>query len=139
MKDVITRSYVIEASSPVLWRIGDVTVKSSAYIFGAAADDLLNITMSPSDAVTVATGRITVTVSTIAGKTLEGEYSIPVQTSSDGVTWSDERTLTFDTKAGSGSETGQVTGVGSSGSGCGSVQGGLMLLALSAMMISRKR
>ena len=139
VKDVITRSYVIEASSPVLWRIGDVTVKSSAYIFGAAADDLLNITMSPSDAVTVATGRITVTVSTIAGKTLEGEYSIPVQTSSDGVTWSDERTLTFDTKAGSGSETGQVTGVGSSGSGCGSVQGGLMLLALSAMMISRKR
>lgn len=139
VKDVITRSYVVEASSPVLWRIGDVSVKSSAYIFGVAADDLLNITMSPSDAGTVATGRITVTVITIAGKTLEGEYSIPVQTSTDGVTWTDERTLMFDTKAGSGSEAGHVTGVNSSGSGCGTVRGGLMLLALSAMMIRRKR
>ena len=138
VNDVITRSYVVEASSPVLWRIGNVTMKSSAYIFGAAADDLLNITMSPSDAGTVATDRITVTVSTIAGKTLEGEYSISVQTSSDGLTWSDEKILTFDTKAGSDSEIVQVIGVGSSGSGCGAVQGVLMLLALSGMMMRCK-
>ena len=138
VNDVITRSYVVEASSPVLWRIGNVTMKLSAYIFGAAADNLLNITMSPSDAGTVATDRITVTVGTIAGKTLEGEYSISVQTSSDGLTWSDEKILTFDTKAGSDSEIVQVIGVGSSGSGCGAVQGVLMLLALSGMMIRCK-
>ena len=138
VNDIITRSYVVEASSPVLWRIGDVTVKSSAYIFGAAADDLLKITMSPSDAGTFAAGRITVTVSTIAGKTLEGVYSIPVQTSSDGAEWSDERTLTFDTKAGSGSETGQARRIKSASGGCEAVNAVLILCAISAMMIKRK-
>ncbi|MBQ7215710.1 MAG: hypothetical protein IJS39_06970 [Synergistaceae bacterium] len=142
INEVITQSYELEKDSPVLWRLGNVTVSSDALLFEAAADDLVKVSVVPADAETSPVSKVTVTASTIAGKTLEGVYRIPVQTSTDGSLWDEDIVLTFtpgspDGQGGGGSWS--YTPLGSSGNSCGTLNGGEMLLVCAAVILKGRR
>ena len=142
INEVITQSYELEKDSPVLWRLGNVTVSSDALMFEAAADDLVKVDVVPSDAETSPVSKVSITASTIAGKTLEGVYMIPVQTSTDGSLWDEDIVLRFapgspDGQKGGGSW--EAVSIGSSGNSCGTLDGGMMLLVCAVMILKRRR
>ena len=142
INEVITQSYDLEKGSPVLWRLGNVTVSSDALIFEAAAADLVQVAVVPSDAETSPVSKVTVTASTIAGRTLKGVYRIPVQTSTDGLMWDEDIVLRFapgspDGQGGGGSWSDSLPG--SSGSSCGTLNGGIMLLVCAVMILKGRR
>ena len=144
INEVITQSYELEKDSPVLWRLGNVTVSSDALLFEAAADDLVKVSVVPADAEISPVSKVTVTASTIAGKTLEGVYRIPVQTSTDGSLWDEDIVLMFtpgssDGQGGGGSWGTPLATVGSSGNSCGTLNGGIMLLLCAVMILKGKR
>lgn len=119
-------------------------MSSDALLFEAAADDLVKVSVVPSDAETSPVSKVTVKASTIAGKTLEGVYRIPVQTSTDGSLWDKDIVLRFapgspDGRGGEGSWGTPVATVGSSGNSCGTLDGGIMLLLCAVMILKGKR
>ncbi len=119
-------------------------MSSDALLFEAAADDLVKVSVVPADAETSPVSKVTVTASTIAGKTLEGVYRIPVQTSTDGSLWDEDIVLTFtpgspDGQGGGGSWGTPLATVGSSGNSCGTLNVGVMLLLCAAVILKGKR
>ncbi|MBQ9433211.1 MAG: hypothetical protein IJU26_03240, partial [Synergistaceae bacterium] len=142
INEVITQSYELEKGSPILWRLGNVTISSDALIFEAAADDLVKVAVVPANAETSPVSKVTVTASTIAGKTLRGVYRIPVQTSTDGLMWNEDIVLTFapgspDGQGGGGSWSDSL--LESPGSSCGTLNGGIMLLVCAVMILKGRR
>ena len=94
----ISKTFTLSKDVAVCWKIDKANIKLSASSLTAAEDsDTIEISVSPSNAETVPTKKIDVTVSTIAGKTpADGVYSIPLQTSTDGgTTWTNETPITF--------------------------------------------
>lgn len=151
----VSKTFTLSNSTPVCWKIDkdNIILSTSSLIAsslnGAAASDLIGIEVSPSDAETVPTSQITVTVSTIAGTTpASGEFEIPVKTSPTGTdeTWTDKEAILFDVaevveenKNSNQASSPSNNNVSSSGGGCGLGLGlsGLMF-ALSALILKRK-
>lgn len=122
--EVVTKTYNLSSDTSVFWRINDifenypaennVEASSEGNEARSASLDDFNIVWDPEDAEKVKTDMVNITISTIPGKTLKGDYSFNVQTSEDGETWNDYEVL--DTS--SVTTTTTVGNLGSSGGGC---------------------
>lgn len=152
----ISKTFTLSNSTPVCWKIDkkSITISTSS-LKSAANSDLIEIEVSPSDAETVPTNQITVTVSTIAGTTpANGEFEIPVMTSpagSEGV-WIEKEAILFDVaevvkesrsaaEVVAENENGNaVNHIGSSSGGCRLDLGASALMfVLSALILRLKR
>ena len=133
----ISKTFTRSKDSAVCWKVDKTKVKLSA-----SDSDSIEIEVSPSNAETVPSKKIDVTVSTIAGKTpADGVYTIPLQTSTDGgLTWTNEEPIIFDVaEAVNGYEEENSKIISSSGGGCElGVSVFSLVFALSALLLKRK-
>ena len=143
---VVTKTYELSSDIPVFWRISDIfedhSISSDNDVEASEVEDNqtsgflddFNITWDPSDAGTVKTDNVTITISTIPGKTLKGDYSFNVQTSEDGITWNDHDILTLNSADASNSS----NSTGSSSGGCNSDLSAIGLGFVLITMFSKK-
>ena len=118
-----TVEYNFTSDEEAYWRVSSIDINSDAAGSADYGDEegedsimnMFNISWTPEDVSTrSATESATLSVSQIAGVTPKGNYTISVQSSSDGANWNDFETVKFKTV--SGSEGSAILG-GSSG-GC---------------------
>ena len=136
-----SKVFTLSNEIAVCWSIdiANITVNTSG-VMDSAVSDNLDITLSPSNASTVATKEINVTVIATAGTTKRGIYTIPVKISTDGgQTWTTDttKTIKFDLSKAA------TTNAGSSSSGCGIIKNnrfgiGLMLSLLGFALLAVK-
>ena len=105
---VITKTYTLSNDVAVFWRLSDISQTSASYAsynaqISASVDDF-TVSWTPQNAETVKTQNVTLSISTIAGKTEVGEYAFNVQVSEDGENWTDKQTLNFEATSSSEDE-----------------------------------
>lgn len=119
VQTTFSKVFTLSNDTAVCWSIDveNITVDTSNVMISAVSDNL-GITLSPSNAGTVAAKEVNVTVIATAEKTLRGTYTIPVKTSTDGgKTWTEDITKTIKFNTSEATEAATMT-IGSSGGGC---------------------
>lgn len=144
--EVVTKTYSLSNETPVFWRINDIFEEHSAssenanYVESSAKEDNagsgaflddFNIVWNPGDADIVKTNSVNISISTIPGKTLIGNYAFNVQTSEDGETWTDYEVLS--------SSDNITSSIGSSGGGCNFGLSAMALVLVLVTMFTKKR
>lgn len=139
----IAKTFTFSKDIAVCWRVNSADIKleeNSAAYENLTSADLILFTFNVDSADTVPAKESALAVMSIATITPAGNYSIPVQFSTDnGKTWTDEKIITFKTsELIAGNQDNNVEGPNGSGGGCNSGVLGVMTLAAVIAAFFRK-
>ena len=137
VQTTFSKVFTLSNDIAVCWSIdiANITVNTSS-VMASAVSDNLDVTLSPSNASTVATKEVNVTVIATAGTTARGIYTIPVKTSTDGgLTWTTDATKAI--KFNTSEET--TSSVSSSGGGCNTGLTFCVIALLAVILFSKSK
>ena len=147
----VTKTYELSHDIPVLWRLGEVVemvntsetesvddeTTSNITVSASATEEDFTITWNPKDAETTKTDNVEITISTIPGITLKGNYGFTIEISEDGETWEELEVLTFEQNLNLDEETDNDNGLHSSSGGCDAGISALSILLLAVVVIRK--
>ena len=137
VQTTFSKVFTLSNDIAVCWSIdiANIAVNTSS-VMASAVSDNLDVTLSPSNASTVATKEVNVTVIATAGTTARGIYTIPVKTSTDGgLTWTTDATKAI--KFNTSEET--TSSVSSSGGGCNTGLTFCVIALLAVILFSKSK
>ncbi len=147
----VTKTYELSHDIPVLWRLGEVVemvntsetesvddeTTSNITVSASATEEDFTITWNPEDAETTKTDNVEITISTIPGITLKGNYGFTIEISEDGETWEELEVLTLEQNLNLDEETDNDNGLHSSSGGCDAGISALSILLLAVVVIRK--
>ena len=140
VSNTTSTNFTLSNENAVCWRVNSENITFSGVNASDNPKDSIFVDFIPFDADEVPTKEIHITVTQVAGTTLKGTYSIPVQISTDGGnTWTDEKSVTFsnvelsETEKQEENEQNKI--LSDSGGGC---EIGLGAFVLSILFLKRK-